>query len=176
MTETKTKLLRVLAIDPGYANLGIAILDMQRGTKGVNSVRKVVFSDTLRVGDAAHPLLFARKLIPHLNKLDEEYGPFDVIGMEGPTFIMRRVMVTALIWHVIGVLTGWAEARKIPIRHRTPIQLKKAACFLLEKKFDQKNIPKKSDIRKAIDKLGHHPRRTNHENDAILAAFACFGI
>jgi len=167
--------VRILSLDPGYANLGIAIVEVDRSKRGLKAIRAIPHSESIRVGNAIQPMSFSRRLLPALKQLDKDWGPFDAVAMETPPFIMRRVKVRCLIWHVMGVVSCWAAYEGIPIRHRSPIQLKKTACQVLRREFDSKNIPKKADIRKVVDKLGHKPRPTSHENDAVLAAYACFG-
>lgn len=165
----------ILALDPGYANLGIAVVEVDTENLGVNSVKKIHHSETLRVGCAARPLKFAEKLWERLEGLGESFA-FEGVAFETPTFIIRQIRTTALLWHTMGIVTAWAASRELPVRSQAPITLKRTACFLLQRKYDKKNLPDKREVAHALKVLGVKSRATDHENDAILAAFSCYGF
>jgi len=167
--------VRVLAFDPGYANLGIAVVDIKEGAKQ-RSLQRVIYSQNMRVGSAFHPLKFADSLWPELEQIYAMHGPFEGIAAETPTFIMKRVRTTALIWHVVGVIRAWSVLKKIRFRHHSPVQLKKFAAHLAEIPFNRKKMMTKAQIGKMIAKLLGEKRGSNHENDAVLAAIACYGF
>lgn len=164
----------ILALDPGYANLGIAVVELDEDNKGLNTIVKIHHSETIRVGCASRPLKFAEKLWHRLEGLGESFD-FDAVAFETPTFIMRQIRTTALLWHTMGIVTSWATHHGLPVRSQAPITLKRTACFLLQRKYDKGNLPDKKEVGHALKELGVVSRSTDHENDAILAAFSCYG-
>jgi|TARA_R100001530_G_scaffold134221_2_gene108685 Holliday junction resolvasome RuvABC endonuclease subunit len=165
----------ILGVDPGYANLGLAVVDVAQG-KGEGSLRRLLFSKSISVGSASSPMRFADRLHPELDKIWATYGPFKGVGAESPTLIMRRVRTTALIWHVTGIVTAWAKDKNIPFKHLHPISLKRVAMRCLDIPLSSKKYPKKREIKELVATWIGEGNRTSHENDAILAAVACYGL
>jgi len=130
----------------------------------------------MSVGTKAAPLLFADRLLPVLEEIWDKYGPFDAVAAETPTLLMRQVRHTALIWHVMGIITSWASVKGLPFRHLHPVALKRAALRCDGKTLDTRDYPKKSAIKLLINTLLGSSGRTSHENDAILAVLACYGF
>ena len=167
--------MRVISIDPGYANFGLAVVDIKEGAKK-KSLLRVIYSANIRVGSAFHPLKFSDRLWPELEQVYATHGPFEGASSETPTFIMKRVRTTALIWHATGIFRAWCTHRGIRFRHHTPVQLKKFAAHIVGKPFNRKKMMKKSEIGKMVKDLLGEKRGSNHENDAVLAAMACYGF
>jgi Holliday junction resolvasome RuvABC endonuclease subunit len=165
----------ILGIDPGYANFGIAVVDIAVG-KGEGALRRVLFTKSLSVGSKSSPMKFASKLHPELDKIYATYGPFKGVAAESPTLIMNQVRTTALIWHAMGIVTGWACDKGIPFRHLSPISLKRVAMRCLDIPLSSRKYPKKTQIKKLVESWVGEGKRTSHENDAILAAVSCYGL
>jgi Holliday junction resolvasome RuvABC endonuclease subunit len=168
----------VLGVDPGYTNLGLSVVELDRAG-GLTSLRRVLHSENMEVGQATRPLRFAGNLATKLQSLHENYGPIEAIGMESPTYIQSQIRTTALLWHVVGILLGWAETRDIPYRSRTPMELKRVVSDVLELRWDRRNPPSKKLVIRGMATLLGCPSReleSSHEADSILAAFACWGM
>jgi Holliday junction resolvasome RuvABC endonuclease subunit len=160
----------VLGVDPGYRNLGLALLKLDPE----GSDAEVIFSQNMSVGSATAPLAFAKFLWPELERLHRKYGPIAGIASETPPFIMGQIKTTAFLWSVSSIIVAWAYANAIPFRHASPISLKRAVCRAEGKPWDRKFIPKKSEVRCVIEQLAGAARKTSHENDAALAALLMF--
>lgn len=177
MNQTK-ETLRVLGIDPGFTNLGLAILDAQEGPSE-EVVQTVIFTDCVTLGSTDSYRSFPKKLKEVLDSLWDQYGPFDTICAEEPTEIQGNPVVSSYLWFVYGLIRGWAVAKGVDDqRALTPTQLKNRARALM---WDVMNVrPETTNPTKAeIAELLHHlklPRcRTNHEDDAVLAVISNLG-
>ncbi len=163
----------VLGIDPGYRNLGLSVVKVSDDGKEF----EILHSDSVSVGKATAPLLFAKFLWPKLSRLSEEYGPIEAIGTETPPFIMGQIQTTAFLWSVSSIIAAWACDRGIPMRNTSPIGLKRATAKLLEIPFNRKGMASKKDVRRAVERVVGKGTsgKTSHENDATLAVIALFG-
>ena len=157
----------VLGIDPGYRNLGMAILRVS------DNRAERVWSGTMSVGSSSRGMDFAKFLWPKLEKLDMEYG-IDAIAAETAPFIMKQIKTTALLWAVTSIITSWAYNKGIPFKHAAPLVLKRATCRALELPWDRKFIPKKKDIKRVVMQYCGTAGKTNHEDDAALAAILLY--
>lgn len=160
----------VLGVDPGYRNLGLAIVRVNDD----GDEAEVVFSKNMSVGKATAPLAFTKFLWPELESLNKEYGPIDAIASETPPFIMGQIKTTAFLWAVSSIIVAWAHDRKIAFRHASPISLKRAVCRATGRVWDKKFIPRKSEVKKVVADITASPCSTSHENDAVLAALVMF--
>jgi Holliday junction resolvasome RuvABC endonuclease subunit len=160
----------VLGVDPGYRNLGLCLVKISDDGKAA----KLLWSESSAVGKATQPLMFVRFLWPKLERLHKEYGPIQAIASETPPFIMGQIRTTAFLWAVSTIIVSWAHHHSIPFRHAAPLSLKRAVCRALDKPFDRKAIPKKSEVKETVQTLLGECCRTSHENDAALAALLMF--
>ena len=87
---------------------------------------------------------------------------------------MGQIKTTAFLWAVSSIIVSWAHVHEIPFKHSSPISLKKAVTRILQVPWSRKYIPKKSDVKSAIDRLTGGSCSTSHENDATLAAAMLF--
>lgn len=158
----------VLGVDPGYRNLGLAVVEI----KG-NSAR-VLYSKNMAVGKATAPLAFTKFLWPELEKINATYGQIEGVASETPPFIMGQIRTTAFLWAVSSIIVAWSHVINVPFRHASPISLKKAVCRASRKPWDRKYIPTKSEVKRLIAKLLGESCATSHENDAVLAALVMF--
>ena len=157
----------VLGIDPGYRNLGLAILRV------TDYSAEVVWSSTMSVGSATRGMDFAKILWPHLDNLDTTYG-IEGIASETAPFIQRQIKTTALLWAVTAIISAWAVHKGIPFKHASPMTLKRATCRALKIPWSRKFIPKKKDIKLVVKQYCDTSGRTNHEDDAALSAILLY--
>jgi Holliday junction resolvasome RuvABC endonuclease subunit len=160
----------ILGVDPGYRNLGLSIVRITDDKKGI----KVLFSENMSVGKATAPMAFAKYLWPELERLNAEYGPIEGVASETPPFIMGQIKTTAFLWAVSSIIVAWAHSKELAFRHASPISLKKAVCRALDIDWDRKFIPKKSQVKRAVQHITSECSKTSHENDATLAAIMMF--
>ena len=157
----------VLGIDPGYRNLGLAVLGVS--DFGEERLR----SGTWCVGPADKGVDFAKLLWPRLEKLDLQYN-IEAIATETPPFIQRQIKTTALLWAESSVIAAWAVHRGISVEHASPIAIKRATARALKLPWNRKFIPKKRDIKLVVKQYCDTSGRTNHEDDAALAAILLY--
>jgi len=108
----------VLALDPGYRNLGIAIVEAGR----------ILHSETMLVGSPHAPLKFGRAVAEKMEDLRIAYGPFRAVAFETPPFITQNIKVSSLLWHTMGAVTAWAALQDYPIWDIMPQKLKRHCC------------------------------------------------
>ena len=160
----------ILGVDPGYRNLGLSVVRITDDKQGI----KILFSENMSVGTATAPMAFAKFLWPELERLNEEYGPIDGVASETPPFTMGQIKTTAFLWAVSSIIVAWAYSKDIAFRHASPISLKKAVCRALNLEWNRKFIPKKSEVKRAVEGITSECGHTSHENDATLAAIMMF--
>jgi len=157
----------ILGVDPGYRNLGLAVIDVS-GPRPT-----LVWSARKSIGSPDSGLAFVRFLWPILEELHTVYD-IQGVATETPPFIMTRVKISSLLWSITTIIATWAFVRGIPLRHIMPLNLKRACCRALGRKYDRKAIPKKKEVRAAVSSiLGSHGK-TSHEDDAALAAILLY--
>lgn len=160
----------VLGVDPGYRNLGLSILRVAED----GSTVALLHSENMAVGRASAPMTFAKFLIPHLQALDEKYGPIEGVGFETPPFIKSHIKTTAFLWSVSSIIVAWAQMKGASVRHASPLSLKRGVCRVLNLEWDRNFIPKKSEVKKAVSVLLDETSATSHENDATFAALLLY--
>lgn len=159
----------ILGVDPGYRNLGLSVVKVSDNEDTI----EVLYSENMSVGKATAPLMFTKFLWPALDKLHAQYE-IEGIASETPPFIMGQIKTTAFLWAVSSIIVSWAHVHEIPFRHASPISLKRAVCKVLQIPWSKKFMPKKKDVRSAVQRLIGKGRATSHENDATLAAAMMF--
>jgi len=160
----------VLGIDPGYRNLGLALLRINSDGSGA----ELLYSKSMSVGKVTAPMSFTKFLWPALDRLNDKFGPIEAVASETPPFIMGQIKTTAFLWAVSSIIVAWAHVNKLPFRHSSPIALKRAVCRASGETWNRKFIPKKRDVRNLITQLIGDTGATSHENDAALAALLMF--
>ncbi|HUD04135.1 MAG TPA: crossover junction endodeoxyribonuclease RuvC [Candidatus Paceibacterota bacterium] len=109
--------MRILAIDPGYGRVGIAIVDKEKGQK-----EKVVFSECFETDSK---LAFADRLVlvkNRVKKVVEEFTP-TVAGTE--ILYMAKNRKTAIdVAHARGVIIAEIRSAGIPVKEYNPGQIK----------------------------------------------------
>jgi len=162
----------ILGVDPGYRNLGLAVVRLSEG--GIRA--EVLWSDSFSVGSAEHGMAFHKVLVPKLEELALRYN-FAGVAMETPPFIQRQIKTSALLWAVGAIIWTWGHLRGLTLRHCSPIAIKRAVCRALGLPWNRKFIPKKAQVKETICHctLTGQGLRTSHENDAALAAILLYG-
>lgn len=157
--------MRVLGVDPGYRHLGLAVIETEPLT--------LSYSQTVVVGTSDAPQSYTHTLVPYLNNIQAEFH-FEAIGTETPPFIEGQIQTTAMLHRVFAIIETWAfmQAPKIEIRYRAPMALKAAARRLLGIADPKENG--KAMMRRALIQIVGASGKTDHENDAALAAIASY--
>ena len=162
-------MVNVLGVDPGYRNLGLCILEIHPRN---GSARKL-WSGTVSIGTPNNGLAFVKFLWPKLEELNQKYN-IQGVATETPPFIKARPKISSLLWGIGTIIAVWAYLKDIPFRHAMPLTLKRACCAIVGRPYEQKNIPRKSEIKTAIAKVLGDTGKTSHENDALLAALLLY--
>lgn len=159
---------RVLAFDPGFRNLGIAVAEPGR----------LIHAETLLVGSPKAPLKWGARILDHLDELRIQYGPFDAVVFETPPMIPKNVKTSALLWHVMGAVTAWSATNGYPVWDIMPQKLKRHCCRVLGMPWNPKSQPSKTVVKQAVLAAYHTDEssrpRDDHADDAALAADAWF--
>ncbi|MBP6974398.1 MAG: crossover junction endodeoxyribonuclease RuvC [Candidatus Pacebacteria bacterium] len=109
--------MRILAIDPGYERLGVAILDKEKGQK-----ETLIFSDCFKT-DAKE--LFEDRLTTigiQVENLIDEYKP-EALSIEN-LFISNNQKTAMRVAEVRGMLIYICRKNKLSIKEFTPLQVK----------------------------------------------------
>ena len=159
----------VLGVDPGYRNLGLSVVEFNDEGKRM----QVLESKNMTVGKASAPLTFTKFLWPEWERLHKAHK-IDGVASETPPFIMGQIRTTAFLWAVSSIIVAWAYVKDLSFRHASPIALKRGVCTVLDMPWDRKYIPKKKDVKRAVEQLAGEPLATSHENDAAFAAALMF--
>lgn len=157
-----TLCMRVLAIDPGFDRIGIALLERQNGKE------VVLFSECL-VTDRGNTFLERLHVIgERVRIVVEEWKP-DVLAME--TLLFAKNQTTAFrVAEARGVIAYEAARKGIPLREFPPAQVKLATTGY--GKADKKQM---EHMVRAITKLGEE-KKLDDELDAIAVGITCLSI
>lgn len=150
--------MRILAIDPGYGRVGMAVLDKEKTlsllfSQCLNTSKDAEFSDRLKV------------IIIEVDRLIQEYVP-TVLAIENLFFNTNQK--TALrVAEARGAIISTATKHNLKIMEYTPLQIKIAVT-------GYGRSDKKSVIN-MIPKLIHcpNPIQYDDEYDAIAAGITC---
>jgi len=167
----------VCGIDLGYANLGIALVELSPNAPSVALVDSV----TTGVPRGTKPEAFMEVLGPVFYRF---FGRADAVGAEAlSTFVGRtrpgeNPLEKADVFIKLGVVAGIAsEAARvhgIPYRTITPQALKRAVTGTRRAARYRNGKTDKRPMVAAVRRLVPEFRGTNHEADAILAATAIY--
>ena len=156
----------VLGVDPGYRNLGLAVVQLSGNPK-------ILWSDSISVGTHEHGMSFSKVLVPKLEQLDIHFG-INSIAMETPPFIQRQIKTSALLWAVGSIIFTWGHMQGKERKHCSPIAIKRGVSKVLGIPWNRKFIPKKNQVKEVVQKVFGSAPRTSHENDAVLAALLLY--
>ncbi len=162
------KIRRVLGVDPGYANVGLSILE---GTK--DTPPKLIYARCFAAGTANSESSFlgiTRKIITELH---EEYGfeqwateVLPVLDNLKTTLNIR--FASGILWDVAHHLTGRGP------RLVAAQTVKSATCRILDIPNKKSDYITKAKVGEAVLRTFGTNARTHHENDAALVALCAF--
>ncbi len=153
--------MKILAIDPGYERLGIAILE-----KNLNQKETLLFSDCLRTSakDSFETRLF--QIGSAVEKIIEQHQP-TALSIEN-LFISNNQKTAMRVSEVRGALLYIAKKYSLTVREFTPLQIKLAVTG------DGKST--KDQMIKMVTLLikNINPKALDDEFDAIAIGLAYF--
>lgn len=157
--STPTRPKRVLAFDPGYERLGVAVVE-RGGSREVllfsdciQTHASLPFEDRLmELGEAAEALM--KKFLPEAVALEEIY-------------FQKNEKTATKIAEVRGMLAYIARKNDIPVYHYTPLEVKVAVTGY--------GKSEKSAVAMMVSKLVSVParKRLDDEMDAIAVGLTC---
>lgn len=158
----------LLGIDPGYSNLGLAVIQV------TNNGPRVVHTTCVTIGKRGNPRGFLGPTQRHMNEI-LKYN-FIAWATEAPPTVPNRVTAN-LLWFSTGLI--WSQIyKKVGINPAivAPARIKTHTARVLGIKSSKHWSPGKELVGQAVSILTEEPadQRTNHENDAIMAAIAAF--
>lgn len=161
----------VLGVDPGTRQLGLSLVDTS-----AQKVLRTVCIDTGRDNAVRQRLLrvqledFLQGVLPEL--VATETPPHGFAGS-------KNGGATACgLWYILGGIAFWAAEMRIPISMVSPAQLKLYAARTIDIPYNEwegksgSRSKKKWGIKEAVSQLTGTDNPTDHEADAVLAAFA----
>lgn len=159
MRSTQAQPRRVLAFDPGYERLGVAVVERE------HSKERLVFSDCVRTSAS---LPFEDRLAElgrAAERYIEEYQPHEVALEE--VFFAKNEKTAVKIAEVRGVLTFVARKAGIVVRQFTPLEVKVAVTGY--------GKSEKSAVLLMVQRLVKMPqkKRLDDEIDAIAIGLTC---
>lgn len=160
-TSAHQSRMRILAIDPGYERLGIAIVEKQEGEK-----ETVVYSDCFKTPATKE---FGERLNMLIQEVTRVIGTFEPRALAIENLFMSNNQKTVMrVSEVRGALLAVALIHNLAIFEYTPLQIK--AAITGDGKSDKARmmwmLPKLVTIRKDI--------QHDDEYDAIAVGLTCF--
>lgn len=174
---------KILGIDPGTRNLGLVVVDTEQ--------REVLASVNVNCGSLAHPATFAKVVWREISKLHERHG-IEEVKSEAPPYgltdargrgavqeMVKKCKVVAGLHRVMGAVDAWAIQNGVRVSYITPQEIKNFSGQVIglpyskwPKKGPRKTRPeKKWGVREAATRLANGGSNTDHEADAVVAAF-----
>lgn len=160
--------MRIIAIDPGYERLGIAILE--KGAPNQNTRRmekdRVLFSECFKTSPKA---TFEERILligKHIEDLLSEYSPE---GLAIENLFMSNNQKTAMrVAEVRGTILYLCKKAGLFIKEFTPLQIKLSVTG--------NGKSGKNEVIKMVNLLVINPKTDgiDDEYDAIAAGLACF--
>lgn len=152
--------MRVLAIDPGYERLGIAVVE-----KGERGKEILLYSDCFRTNskDVFEERLF--QIGTEVGRVINEYNP-NVLATEQLYFNTNQKTVM-YVAEVIGVITYLSKKNSLSLFSYSPLQIKNAVSGYGRSTKEQvaKMVPRLIEIHKEI--------HLDDEYDAIAIGLTC---
>lgn len=152
--------MKILAIDPGYERMGMAVLE------GAVGKEQVVFSDCVRTkaGDAhASRLVIIGK---EIGKTIEKYAP-EAVAVE-TLFLITNQKTAMMVSEARGVILCEAARHNLPVYEYTPLQIKIAVTGY--GRGDKKSVI--GMVKKLVNM--NKPKALDDEYDAIAVGLTHF--
>jgi len=158
----------LLGVDPGYSNLGLAIIKVTK--KGP----RVVHTKCVTLGKRGDTKGFVKKT----QKVIDDICEYDFVGWatEAPPTVPNRITAN-LLWYSTGLIwAGVYRSKALLPQLVAPSRIKAHTARILGIKASKHWSPGKELVGQATALLTEQDsdKRTNHENDAIMAAIAAF--
>lgn len=159
--------MRVLAFDPGYERLGVAVLERDKSAR--NGTR-LILSDCVRTSakDSFHTRL--KQLGQAAELLIAEHAP-SCVALE-KVYFEKNAKTAMGIAEVRGMLAYIAAAHDLPIFEYTPLEVKTAVTGY--GKSDKAAIA--AMLPKLIDLPHRDSKRLDDELDAIAVGLTCLAM
>lgn len=155
--------MKVLAIDPGYERLGVAVVQ-----KGVNNKDILLYSDCFRTSPKDS---FEQRLLSlgkEIERIISEYSP---TGLAIENLFLSNNQKTAMrVAEVRGAILYLAVKNNLTIKEMTPLQIKLAVTG--DGKSSKDQIIKMVGLLVRVNK----PKMLDDEYDAIAAGLAFFAL
>jgi len=173
--------LRIIGCDPGFANIGLAALDLY--TLGDSTIQDTLLVTTKK--DKGKVKIIDDEL-RRLKEIEDKFIAFidkwlpDVVAIEEPgKCLMRRgsrwetnpqaLRSSCLMW---GSISGICRARRIYIVKYSSKEIKRAVCG--KASASKKEMEKEVKGRYRTYKNWQHSKKVEHEVDAVGAAITAF--
>ena len=164
--------MKIIAIDPGYERLGVAILE-----KNPYEKEKVIFSECFKTSAKDNFNIRLREVGKHMREVIEKYKP-EALAIETLYFTTNQKTAIAVA-EARGVILYEAALEELSIYEYTPLQIKIAVTGY--GRSDKKGVI--SMVRKLVDieekgrvsKDGTRPdfAKSDDEFDAIAIGLCC---
>jgi crossover junction endodeoxyribonuclease RuvC len=111
--------MRIIAFDPGYQRLGIAIIERNQ-----NSQEELVFSECFETSKDTEYFERIHQVGIEVERIIKKYSP-EIGGIEG-LFFSKNTKTALKVSEIRGVLIYLCKKNKVPIYEFTPNQIKVA--------------------------------------------------
>tara|TARA_R100000458_G_C8223531_1_gene207199 strand:- start:440 stop:991 length:552 start_codon:yes stop_codon:yes gene_type:complete len=158
----------LLGVDPGYSNLGLAIVQVTKDGP------RVVYTTCVTLGKRGDTKGFVKKTQQVIDNICSY--PFVAWATEAPPTVPNRVTAN-LLWYSTGLIWAGVFRHKELLPHLVaPSRIKAHTARILGIKASKHWSPGKELVGQATALLTDQEsdKRTNHENDAIMAAISAF--
>lgn len=153
--------MKIIAIDPGYDRLGLAILEKEKNQERL--LFSECYSPTKKIPDEERIYLVGQRI----KECIEKYKP-EALALEN-LFFNKNQKTAFLIAEVRGVIIYEALSQGLKVRQFTPLQIKTAVTGY--GKSDKKHV---SDMVKKLIKIEKTEKIIDDEYDAIAVGLTYF--
>jgi crossover junction endodeoxyribonuclease RuvC len=160
--------MRIIALDPGYERLGVAIIDKDYSNKVGAGKEQLVYSDCIQTPKTLPHAERLGKLGEELDRLLEEYKP-DGLAIE-TLFFSKSVTSALKVAEARGVILHAAARKNIKVYEFSPMEIKIAVTGYGKSDKDQVTAMVQRLIK--ISK----PVKYDDEYDAIACGITFFAI
>ena len=154
--------MKILAIDPGYDRLGVAVIEKKEGKK-----EKLLFSECFSPAKSLAKEKRIFEIGQKINELIKRFSPSELIIED--LFFGKNLKTALIVAEVRGVIIYEASKASIGVHEFTPSQIKTAVTG--NGKSDKSQIA--FMVGKLINMNGKKPK-FDDENDAIAVGLTFF--
>lgn len=153
--------MRIIAVDPGYERLGVAVLERK-----LHGSEEVLFSSCLRTEKTQEHEKRLAAIGRGIAKIIAEYKP-EVLAIER-LFLVTNQKTAMAVSEARGVIFHEAAKQNLSVREYTPLQIKIAVTGY--GRSDKRQV---TEMVKRLVKLPP-AKRLDDEYDAIAVGLTCF--